>query len=198
MRMGRPPKFEERNEEIMRAFEACVLRKGLPATTLADVAEESRLPRSLVRYFMGNRDDMVDRLIERLMLLAQSRLDAVRDEAGETSLSRLLDAYFGEVFADERSNALMSELWYLARTDPHVRERLNGVYSYALGLIAAAIGRELPRVSEAERDAAAFAIISLALGETALNDFGLAMPPRTSLRAQAAAIAATLEGEKTC
>lgn len=197
--MGRPPKFEERNEEIMQAFEACVLRKGLPATTLADVAEESGLPRSLVRYFMGNRDDMVDRLIERLMMLAQTRLDAVRDEAGETSLARLLDTCFGVVFADQRSNALMGELWYLARTDAHIRERLNGVYAYALGLIAEAIAREMPAVTAAERDAAAFGIISLALGETALNDFGLTMPTGTSLRAQAAAIVARLEeGETAC
>lgn len=197
--MGRPPKFEERSEEIMQAFEACVLRKGLPATTLSDVAEKSGLPRSLVRYFMGNRDEMVDRLIERMMKLAQQRLDAVRDEAGAMSLSRLLDAYFGEIFADARSNALMGELWYLARTDAHIRERLNGVYAYALDVLAEALDREMPGVPEVERNAAAFGVISLALGETALNDFGLTMPDRTSLRTQAAAIVARLEeGTKTC
>jgi len=193
--MGRPPKFEERNEEIMQAFEACVLRKGLPATTLADVAEESGLPRSLVRYFMGNRDDMVDRLIERLMTLAQQRLDAARDEAGATSLSRLLDAWFGEIFADARSNALMGELWYLARTDAHVRERLHGVYAFAQDLLADALAREWPDVTAARTRAAAFAVLSLALGETALNDFGLSMPEKTSLRALADAIVSELNKE---
>ena len=197
--MGRPPKFEERNEEIMQAFEACVLRKGLPATTLADVAEESGLPRSLVRYFMGNRDEMVDRLIERQMQLAQSRLDAVRDEAGAMSVARLLDAFFEVVFSDPRSNALMGELWYLARTDSHIRERLNGVYAYALGLLTEALAREMPEIAAAQREAAAFAVVSLALGETALNDFGLTMPRGMSLRAQAAAIMTRLEeGQTTC
>lgn len=183
----------------MQAFEACVLRKGLLATTLADVAEESGLPRSLVRYFMGNRDEMVDRLIERQMQLAQSRLDAVRDDAGTMSVARLLDAFFENLFSDPRSNALMGELWYLARTDTHIRERLNGVYAYALGLLTEALDREMPGLGVAERDGAAFAVVSLALGETALNDFGLAMPRGTSLRAQAASIMARLqEGQKTC
>lgn len=183
----------------MQAFEACVLRKGLLATTLADVAEESGLPRSLVRYFMGNRDEMVDRLIERQMQLAQSRLDAVRDDAGTMSVARLLDAFFENLFSDPRSNALMGELWYLARTDTHIRERLNGVYAYALGLLCEALDREMPGLGVAERDGAAFAVVSLALGETALNDFGLAMPRGTSLRAQAASIMARLqEGQKTC
>lgn len=197
--MGRPPKFEERSAEIMQAFEACVLRKGLAAATLADVAEESGLPRSLVRYFMGNRDDMVDRLIERLMAIAQTRLDAIRDEAGAMSVARLLDAIFGEIFADDRSNALMGELWYLARTDGHVRERLNGVYAYAIALLADALAREHPDASADGRQAAAYGILSLALGQTALADFGLVLPQGRSLREQAAAILARLETEtQTC
>jgi len=196
--MGRPPKFEERSEEIMLAFEACVLRKGLLATTLADVAEESGLPRSLVRYFMGNRDDMVDRLIERLMRLAQSRLDAVRDEAGEVSVDRMLDAYFGEIFADERSNALMGELWYLARTDAHIRQRVHDVYSYAIGLLNDAIARQHPHSAPARRQATAYAVLSLVLGQSSLVDFGLALPAPTPLRAQAAIMVANLKEIATC
>jgi AcrR family transcriptional regulator len=171
--MGRPAKTEERSEEIMQAFEACVLRKGLLATTLADVADESGLPRSLVRYFIGNRDEMVDRLVERLMTLAMSRIDAVRDQSGAMPVTRLLDAWFGEVFADERSNALMGELWYLARTDPHIRERVTGVYAYATSLLTDAMARESIG-SDASRQDAAFAVLALALGQTSLNDFGLA------------------------
>lgn len=193
--MGRPTKTEERSEEIMQAFEACVLRQGLAAATLTDVAAESGLPRSLVRYFMGNRDEMVDRLIERLMRLAQARLDALRDRSGQMSVARLLDAYFGEVFADARSNALMGELWYLARTDPHVRGRLNGVYAYALALLTEAMAREEIGASQESRDAAAFAVLSLALGQSALNDFDLSMPRGRSLRVEAQGIIASLERE---
>lgn len=193
--MGRPPKIEERSEEIMLAFEACVLRKGLAATTLTDVADESGLPRSLVRYFMGNRDDMVDRLVERLMNVAQARLDAVRDDAGQMSVARLLDAYFGDVFADDRSNALMNELWYLARTDPHVRDRLHGVYTYATELLAGAIDLEHPGIARARRDAAAFAVLSLAIGQSSLNDFGLSVPGPLPLREHAAAVIASLHEE---
>ena len=191
--MGRPPKTEERSGEIMRAFEACVLRQGLAATTLTDVADESGLPRSLVRYFMGNRDEMVDRLIERLMALATSRIDAVRDSSGDMSVARLLDAYFGEVFADERSNALMGELWYLARTDPHIRDRIHGVYLYATSLLTDALTRERIGSAASRRDAA-FAVLSLALGQTSLNDFGLAASAG-AMRSQAQRIVESLSME---
>jgi len=191
--MGRPPKTEERSEEIMRAFEACVLRHGLAATTLTDVADKSGLPRSLVRYFMGNRDEMVDRLIERLMAVATSRIDTVRDASGDMSVARLLDAYFGEVFADERSNALMGELWYLARTDPHIRDRVHGVYLYATSLLTDALARERIGSATSRRDAA-LAILSLALGQTSLNDFGLAASA-DAMRSQAQRIVESLSME---
>jgi AcrR family transcriptional regulator len=171
--MARPPKFEERNEEIMRAFELCVARKGLAATTLTDIATEAGLPRSLVRYFMGNRDEMVDRLIERLMARAEASLSRVRDQAGAARLDGLLDQFFGEVFANELSNAVIGELWYLAKNDEHIRSRLNGVYNYAIELLAGAMQRERQGGSARQRRAAAFAILSLILGQSSLNDFGI-------------------------
>ena len=171
--MGRPPKFEERSEEIMRAFEQCVARKGLASTTLADVAEEAGLPRSLVRYFMGNRDDMVDRLMERALSRTEDSLARVRNEAGAIPLPALLDLFCGELFANELSNKVVGELWHAAADDAHVRDRLRGAYDYALDLLAHAMQREGVGQSAAQRRSAAFAIVSMLLGEATLRDFGI-------------------------
>lgn len=191
--MARPPKFEERSEEIMAAFEACVERKGLPETTLADVAAEAGLPRSLVRYFMGNRDEMVDRLIERIVARAEASLDDIRDQAGEAPLGELLDIFFGKVFANERSNAVVGELWHLARNDQHIRERLAGVYDYAISLLVDAMRRERVGRSAAARRKAAFAILSMILGQSTLQDFGVAGVTPKDMRRLAGLIIAELE-----
>lgn len=183
--MGRPPKFEERSAEIMQAFELCVARKGLKQTTLADVAAQAGLPRSLVRYFMGNRDEMVDRLIERLLSRAEESLSRIRDEAGNAGLDRLLDAYCGEVFGNDLSNTVVGELWKLSEEDEHVRERLNGVYDYAIRLVADAMRREGVGASDADRWSAGFSVVSLVLGETVLRDFGLE-PARSNAIREAA------------
>lgn len=171
--MGRPPKFEERSAEIMRAFELCVARKGLKQTTLADVSTEAGLPRSLVRYFMGNRDDMVDRLIERLLSRAEESLARVRTDAGHAGVKPLLEAFFDEVFANDLSNSVMGELWTLSAEDEHVRDRLKGVYDYAISLVVDALRREGIGANDDDRRAAGYAIVGLALGETVLRDFGL-------------------------
>lgn len=183
--MGRPSKFEERSEAIMQAFELCVARQGLAATTLNDVAVEAGLPRSLVRYFMGNRDEMVDRLVGRLMARAETSLSRVRDARGDAGLDGLLDLYFGEVFANELSNTVMSELWHLAREDEHVRDRVKDVYTYAIGQLSGAMKREGRGASDAERQSAAYTILSIALGDSSLVDFGIASQERSMLRAAA-------------
>lgn len=167
----------------MHAFEACVARQGLAATTLADVAAEAALPRSLVRYFMGNRDDMVDRLIERLMVRSEASLSRVRDEKGAADLDGLIDLYAGEVFGNELTNTVMGELWYVAKYDQHVRERLHGVYDYAIDLLVGAMARNRAGRSSAERQGAAYAILALALGDTSLRDFGIAPKRKGTLRA---------------
>ena len=175
----------------MLAFEVCVVRKGIATTTLADIANEAGLPRSLVRYFMGNRDDMIDRLIERMMSRAEASLARIRDESGAMSLDDLLDAMFNEVFANELSNDVMGELWHLAKSDAHVRERLRNVYEYALDLLVKALARARIGSAKARRNAA-FAILSLALGESSLVDFGIRPNDRRAMRRAAARLVAQL------
>ncbi|MBX3578494.1 MAG: TetR/AcrR family transcriptional regulator [Rhizobiaceae bacterium] len=191
--MARPPKQEERSEEIMRAFEACVVRKGIASTKLTDIAQEAGLPRSLVRYFMGNRDDMVDRLIDRLLSRAETSLARIRDEHGAIALHALLDLYVDELFANELSNTVMGELWHLAESDAHVRERLKGVYGYAIDMLVAAMAREKIGTAKGRRDAA-FVILSMILGQTSLADFGVEAPQRAMRKAATAVIGQLTRG----
>ena len=55
-----------RVEEILEAFEHCVIGKGLEKTTLSDIAARSGLPRPLIRHYIGNRADLEAKLIERV------------------------------------------------------------------------------------------------------------------------------------
>lgn len=195
--MPRPPKTEERSEEIMRAFEICVARKGVAQTTLADVADEARLPRSLVRYFMGNRDEMVDRLVERLMARGEASLARIRDASGDMRLDDLIRTLFEEVFANELSNTVAGELWTLAKTDDHIAGRLSDVYAYAVGLVEAAIRRDRPDARAEPARSAAIAVLSLILGQLTLADFGVSDPDPTALRKAAVHLVQVMVGEET-
>ena len=57
--MGRPNLTEVRTAEILDAFERCVARYGLEGSSLERVAEEAGVKRSILRHYIGNRDEMI-------------------------------------------------------------------------------------------------------------------------------------------
>ena len=126
--MARPSIAAERREEILTAFENCALRKGLAATTLNDVAEESGLQRSLIRHFVGNREEMVKGLIDRMVDRTTSSIEAAIDGAGDESDQEVLRILLQQMFADTVTNRLMVQLWQQSWQDETLHGELRNVY----------------------------------------------------------------------
>ncbi|TDF42168.1 TetR/AcrR family transcriptional regulator [Alteromonadaceae bacterium M269] len=63
--MPRPNMVAKRTEEILDAFEQCILEASLEATSLEKLAEKAAMKRSLLRHYIGNRDDIIIALCER-------------------------------------------------------------------------------------------------------------------------------------
>jgi len=167
--MPRPSIANERREDILEAFEACALEKGLGATTLADVAEKAGLPRPLVRHFMGNRADMVTGLIERMTQRAITGIEkalSAPDGADEYDSLRIV---LTQSFMDPVTNRLMIQLWQHSWHDKHLHEQLRDVYERSVEQIH---DRVFPAPTKNSRELA-HAITSLALGNAVLGQFGV-------------------------
>lgn len=171
--MARAKMEDERKEQILVAFEACVIRDGLAKTTLQKVAEEVGLPRSLVRYFVGNRSSMVDLLIARMIERAEALLESSQQKGEAGTLEELLDVIFASTFGDETSNDVVGELWYLAERDEAIRARLADMYGRIITVIVAQMTAEKIGPSKGEREAVAHALLSLAYGEASFIGIGL-------------------------
>lgn len=172
--MVRPKVGEERREAILAAFEACVARKGFAETTLADVAEAAGQPRPLVRYFIGNRADMVSALIDRLLERGEAHLDTLKSmDAGE-DVETTLDLLWSRVFEDSTTNMVMMELWRLALRDAALRARLGAIYRRMVfeivGLMRPAGDPGRPADDLESR---VFASVSMAFGAAFFRHLGL-------------------------
>ena len=167
--MPRPSIAAERREEILAAFEACALRKGLAATTLADVAAEAGLPRPLVRHFMGNRADMVTGLIERMMQRASSAIETALEAAGERRDEELLQIVLSKAFVDPITNRLMIQLWQQSWQDRKLQTQLEDVYRRCVEQIH---DRLFPDPTEATYEQA-YALAAMALGNAVFNQFNV-------------------------
>ncbi len=57
--MARPSMATQRREEILDALESCILEFGIQATSLENIAEKANVKRTILRHYIGNRDDII-------------------------------------------------------------------------------------------------------------------------------------------
>lgn len=171
--MARPQMGDERRKQILEAFEKCVIRKGVAKTTLSDVAEESDLPRSLVRYFVGNRADMVDLLINRMIERAEDGLAHLRPKSRPQTTQDFVDFLFENTFANDVSNNVVGELWYMSERDESIRKRLAAMYGRVIHLMVAQMEADGIGSSAGQRRDAANIILSLVYGQASFRELGM-------------------------
>lgn len=63
--MARPSLAPQRIEEILDALETCILEYGIQATSLENIAEKANMKRTILRHYIGNRDDIICALSKR-------------------------------------------------------------------------------------------------------------------------------------
>ncbi|RON37851.1 TetR/AcrR family transcriptional regulator [Pseudomonas brassicacearum] len=186
--MPRPNVSEERREAILQAFEACVVRKGIASTTLTDIAQEAGQARSLVRYFIGNRDDMVSCLIERLLARGEVQLNALKNRKAPV-VADLVDLLLDEVFADATTNIVIIELWQMSLHDEALRARLTSIYHQLISEVSSQIaGGHAPSPTDA-----AFAAVSMAMGAAFFKLMGLTAKDSSHLRVSIARVMTNFE-----
>jgi AcrR family transcriptional regulator len=179
---------EARRDQILTAFEACVVRKGLAQTTLADVAEEAGQPRPLVRHFIGNRDAMVTCLIERLLERGEAQMDRALSVSRQVSPDAMVELLFDEIFADSTSNMIIMELWHLSLRDEALRSRLGALYQKVVFEIGALIAKDAAAEQQDQAFDGAYSAVSLALGSAFFRHLGLQARSPGRVRANAAAL----------
>jgi len=164
---------DQRREQILSAFEQCVIRAGLAKTTLQNVANEADLPRSLVRYFVGNKADMISLIIDRMIDRAESDLASVLREDRDPTFSELLEFVENGAFSNEITNDLIGELWYLSEKNEDIKERLSGLYRHLLKMLVDQMAKENIGKDSMARQDFAQAVMSLVYGQESFKAIGL-------------------------
>jgi len=186
--MGRPPLTQQRQREILAAFERCVLRDGLAHTTVAAVAVEAGIQRTLVHHYFGGMEGLVRALVVSLTReLAQDFGDA---SAKPPRLAALLDFLFRR--KPSRAEMLIGAL--RAPGTVSANAPLASMYEAFTAGLDACLRAEIPEAPAGRRRATAFAIVCLAMSRFQLARLGV--PPRRTraLRSSAEVLIGALRG----
>ena len=124
--MGRPSIKAKRTEEILNAFEWCVARYGVEGSTLEKIAERAGLARALIRHNIGNRDLILDKLVERILMKSKISMDQLISQLPKSNrITCLIEYMFDSQYSDTQLILVISALIIAANDRPKLADLLK-------------------------------------------------------------------------
>lgn len=186
---------EERRAQILDAFEICVARYGVEGATLERVAEEAGLARPLIRHNVGNRDDLLDALLERYLESSEhSMRELVAALPQDKRLETLIDWLFDPAMIDHREVLVSNALIAAAAERPKLARAMRDWTRAFIADIAQVVAEAHPEAEQDAVEAVAAGIAAAYLSVESMAPLGPMTDLRRASKAAAQRLGGTLEG----
>lgn len=172
--MGRPSVKAERTEEILDAFERCVARYGVEGTSLERIAEESGLRRSLLRYYIGNRDELVEALADRFIIKSERLMQETTSLLpNENRVEALLEIFFANYEIDDSMALVAGSLIASSSAYPKVQRKLRDWYDEFVLKVSRVVQSDYPETNAERCWTIAVGIVGIYFNADATKPLGL-------------------------
>lgn len=147
--MARPSMANQRREEILDALELCILEKGIQATSLENIAEKAAMKRTILRHYIGNRDQIIIALSERwAQKYAQQWHELLSWLPSSNRGEALVDALFTVHSKEVVNNAVIGEaIFSEAKRLPEIKAHQQTVMHEFIQHISDTFAQEFPNVN---------------------------------------------------
>lgn len=193
--MPRPSLKDERSHEILDAFLTCVARFGLEGATQERIAEEAGVKRTLLRHYLGNRDDMIRALMEFVIAGFSENTATLEQVLGpDGDLSQLITVLFDARDAsDPRLMLAYQAMVASVDTYPDMRAPLLESLQSFLNVIEAAAKRSHPCSAPDRIQAVAHGISAAYVNLDALSPLNPPAQWNTAAKSAATLLASALK-----
>lgn len=160
--MPRPSLKDARRNQILDAAEVCVAHHGVDGLTLEGIAEEAGLARALIRHNVGNRDDVIEALLDRFLIRSQSELDELFAALPIKNPSlAMIELLFDPSYIETRSVLVADALVTYGAKHAETAHRMHAWTERAWADIGKILAAEHADSSQANIDAVAAGILGL-------------------------------------
>ena len=182
--MGRKSLAKERRTEIINAFERCVAKYGLQRTTLENIADEAGLNRGLIHHYVGNRDDVIQVMLDRFLTNYRQSFESYASLHPNRTPQEILVDYFFDAWLDlgPEDDAIISELMAESERNSDYRMMLLELYRTFHEQVAEELMRAYPEASFEECKEVSYSFISLAYGSATMYWLGFRRQSQVSVR----------------
>lgn len=173
--MARPSMAAQRKEEILDALEICILEKGIQATSLENIADTAKVKRTILRHYIGNRDDIICALSERWTTkYTQQWLDLLSWMPTSNRVEALVDAIFSARTKDMTNNTIIGEaLFSEAKRLTPIKNHQQQIMQEFIQHLMNEFSSQYPGTEKAKIELVAYGIYSNYLMSESLLPLGL-------------------------
>jgi AcrR family transcriptional regulator len=192
--MGRKERTTERQALILDAMERCIVKYGLQGATLENVAEEANINRGLIHHYIGNRNDLIKLMLERLFEKYQVSFDAYAATRPASNRAEVVVDYYFDAWFElaPEDDAIILALFSESERNKQIRKVLIGIYDKFEKTIASELTQFFPATNKDKLHLVAYSIMSLAFGHAIMTWNGLPQAKNADLRAIATNLVQTL------
>lgn len=192
--MGRPSLAAQRSAEILDAFGRCVAQFGLGGSSLERIAEEAGMKRSILRHYVGNRDDLILALGERVIGKYREQMAKLSElEDSDNRLALLFDYLLPKQPIGTTENLLVMEaLIGGAREYDELQTMLTKYIDDLIAQVAKILRCEFLNAKPAACWSVAYGLISICFNHESLVPLDLPAKYRRGARDAAKTLMGTL------
>ena len=193
--MGRKDLTIERQDIILDAMERCIAKYGLQGTTLKNIASEAGINRGLLHHYIGNRADIFQLMIERLIKRYQASFGGyAAARPGKNHADIVVDYYFSAWFdLAPEDDALLLELLAESGRDPHIQKLLLNLYNGFESMIAQELAGLYPNTDHRNLHSVSYSLMLLAFAHATITWLGSPIAKKADVRSIAKKLIQTLK-----
>jgi AcrR family transcriptional regulator len=194
--MGRKRLVEVRREEILHGFARCVVKYGLDVS-LEQIATETGVQRSIIRHYIGNRDDVVDAFIEHIVQTYLHELQTMFTGISQThSKAALLDYLLDvEGKAADWDSVIINVLVTARERYPNAKQRLQHLFREMVSQLANVLAAIYPNAASVQCNHIAYALFCLVTTHETMQWVGFDSIHNAAVRESAMALLETLNAD---
>ncbi len=179
---------------ILDAMERCVIRDGVNGATLERIAEEAGMRRSLLRHNVGNREQLIEALLERFIEHSDLAVEWMRDRIYRTGkVATLLNTLFDEREQNRQLTLLALSLTAAASSHSMIRERMKQWNEQFVATMDDQLKMLYPKVTKRQRHDVAAGLVGIYFNVESLSALGDVSVIRKASKRAAARLLDTLK-----
>ena len=177
----------ERTEQILDAFERCVVKYGLEGSSLEKIGEEAGMKRTILRHYIGNRKDLIHALCDRVVERWEWQLAHLKKTPfAEGEGKKFVDYLFLSGKETGDSILVAESLIASAEMFPEVGESMKESISNYTKVLSEHLKKITPRATPQNCWQVAYGILAIIFNEVSLVT--LHLPPKFQQASRKAAL----------